>query len=341
MLHLLYALLATARSSLKSHRELSLENLALRQQLAILKRATKRPKLTNADRAFWVALSRLWTGWQHALMLVKPETVIRWHRKSFKLYWTWKSRSRGGRPRIDAEIRTLIGRMARENPTWGAPRIHGELLKLGFDVSEATVSRYMPRRRKPPSQTWRSFLRNHAQDLVSIDFFVVPTATFRTLYVFLVLEHKRRHIVHFNVADGPSAQWTGQQLVNAFPYDPAPKHLIRDRDKIYGAAFVRRVRSMGIDQVLTAPRSPWQNPHCERVIGTLRRECLDHVIVLGEQHLRRILRRYLKYYHCSRTHLALDKDAPEPRERESIDQGRVIAFPMVGGLHHRYTRVAA
>ena len=178
--------------------------------------------------------------------------------------------------------------LSLENPTWGAPRIHGELLKLGFDVSEATVSRYMPRRRKPPSQTWRSFLRNHAQDLVSIDFFVVPTATFRTLYVFLVLEHKRRHIVHFNVADGPSAQWTGQQLVNAFPYDPAPKHLIRDRDKIYGAAFVRRVRSMGIDQVLTAPRSPWQNPYCERVIGTLRRECLDHVIVLGEQHLRRI-----------------------------------------------------
>jgi len=341
MLHLLSALLATARSSLKSQRELALENLALRQQLAVVKRTSKRPKLTNADRAFWVALSRLWPDWQDALILVKPETVIRWHRKGFKLYWTWKSRHRGGRPRIDAEIRMLVRRMARENPTWGAPRIHGELLMLGFNVSEATVSRYMPHRRKPPSQTWRSFLRNHAKDLVSVDFFVVPTATFRILYVFLVLEHDRRRIVHFNVTEGPSARWTGQQLINAFPYDSAPKYLIRDRDTIYAAAFIRRVRAMGIEQVLTAPRSPWQNAYCERAIGTLCRECLDHNIVLGEQHLRRILREYLEYYHSSRTHLALDKDAPESRERESTDEGKVIALPMVGGLHHRYTRVAA
>jgi transposase InsO family protein len=341
MLHLLYALLATARSSLKSQRELALENLALRQQLAILKRETKRPTLTNADRTFWVALSRLWPDWQHALILVKPETVIGWHRKGFKLYWTWNSRNRGGRPRIDAEIRMLIRRMARENPTWGAPRIHGELLKLGFEVGEATVSRYMPLRRKPPSQNWRTFLRNHTQDLVSIDFFVVPTATFRVLYVFLVLEHERRRILHFNVTEGPSAQWTAQQLVNAFPHDSAPKYVIRDRDKIYGADFVRRVRAMRVEQVLTAPRSPWQNPYCERVIGTLRRECIDHVIVVGEHHLRRILRKYLEYYHGSRTHLALDKDAPEPREPESIDGGKVIALPMVGGLHHRYTRRAA
>ena len=307
MLHLLYVLLATARSNLKSQRELALQNLALRQQLAVL----------------------------------KPQTVIGWHRKGFKLYWTWKSRNKGGRPPIDAEIRTLIRRMARENPTWGAPRIHGELLKLGFDVGEATVSRHMPRRRKPPSQSWRTFMRNHTEDLVSIDFFVVPTATFRVLYVFLVLEHERRRIVHFNVTEGPSAQWTGQQLVNAFPYDSAPDYVIRDRDKIYGAEFVRRVRAMGIDQVLTAPQSPWQNPYCERVIGTLRRDCLDHVIVLGEQHPQRILRNYLEYYHGSRTHLALYKDAPEPRKRESNDGGNVIALPMVGGLHHRYTRRAA
>ncbi|MGB5219386.1 MAG: integrase core domain-containing protein [Polyangiales bacterium] len=341
MLHLLYALLAATRSSLRSQRELALENLALRQQLAVLKCTAKRPKLSTVDRAFWVALSRLWPDWQHALILVKPETVIRWHRQGFKLYWTWKSRHRAGRPRIDAEIRTLIRRMARENPTWGAPRIHGELCMLGFEVSEATVSRYMPRRTKPPSQSWRSFLRNHTQDLVSIDFFVVPTATFRILYVFLVLEHDRRRIVHLNVTEGPSAQWTGQQLVNAFPYDSAPKYLIRDRGKIYGAAFVHRARAMGIEQVLTAPQSPWQNPYCERVIGTLRRECLDQVIVLGEQHLRRILRQYLEYYHESRTHLALDKDAPELREPESIDGGKVIALPMVGGLHHRYTRSGA
>jgi putative transposase len=272
---------------------------------------------------------------------VKPETVIRWHRKGFKLYWTWKSRKRTGRPPIDAEIWTLIRRSATENPTWGAPRVHGELLMLGFEVGEATVSRYMPRRRKPPSQTWRSFLRNHTHDLVSIDFFVVPTATFRILYVFLVLEHERCRIVHFNVTDGPSAQWTGQQLVNAFPDDSAPRCVLRDRDKIYGANFVRRVRAMGIEQVLTAPRSPWQNPYCERVIGTLRRDCLDHVIVLSEQHLRRILRKYLEYVHGSRTHLALGKDAPEFRTPEPPDEGEVIALPMVGGLHHRYTRRAA
>jgi transposase InsO family protein len=313
----------------------------LRQQLAILKRKTKRPKLTKADRAFWVGLSRLWPDWRSALIVVKPETVIGWHRKGFRLYWTWKSRNRSGRPRIDAEIRTLIRRMARENPTWGAPRIHGELLKLGFKVAEATVSRYMPRRRKPPSQRWRTFLRNHTKDVVSIDFFVVPTATFRILYVFLMLEHERRRIIHFNVSEGPSAQWTGQQLVNAFPYDSAPRYLIRDRDKIYGAKFVRRVGAIRIEQVLSAPQSPWQNPHCERVIGSLRRDCLNHVIVLGEQHLRRTLRSYLEYYHGSRTHLALDKDAPEPRTRESIDGGKVVALPMVGGLHHRYTRRAA
>ena len=341
LLQLLSALLATARSSLKSQHVLALENLALRQQLAVLRRRRQRPRLTKTDRSFWVALSRLWTGWQGPLIIVKPQTVISWHRKGFKLYWTWKSRNKGGRPRVDVTIRRLIRQMANDNATWGAPRIHGELLKLGFDVSEPTVSRYMPRRRKPPSQTWRTFLLNHSKDLVSIDFVVVPTVTFRLLYVIVVLEHKRRRIVHINVTDGPSARWTGQQIVNAFPYDSAPKVMIRDRDNIYGADFVRKVRAMHIEQVITAPRSPWQNPYCERVIGTVRRDCLDHVIVLGEQHLRRILREYLEYYHGSRTHLSLDKDAPEPRAREAICDGNVIALPMVGGLHHRYTRRAA
>jgi transposase InsO family protein len=199
----------------------------------------------------------------------------------------------------------------------------------------------MPRRRKPPSQTWRTFLRNHSKDLVSIDFFVVPTVTFRLLYVFVVLEHERRRIVQFNVTDRPSARWTGQQIVNAFPVDSAPKVMIRDRDNLYGADFVRKLRAMDIEQVITAPRSPWQNPYCERVIGTVRRDCLDHVIVLGEQHLRRVLREYLEYDHGSRTHLSLDKDAPEPRAREAIRDGNVIANPMVGGLPHRYTRRAA
>jgi hypothetical protein len=260
MIHLVYALLATARSSLKSQRELAPENLVLRQQLAILKRKTKRPKLHNADRAFWVAFCGLWPDWQSALILVKPETVIGLHRKGFKLYWTSESRNRGGRPRIDRELRTLIRRMARENPTWGAPRIHGELLMLGFEVGQTSVSRTMPRRRRPPSQTWRAFLRNHTKDLVSVDFFVVPTATFCVLCVFLVLQHERRRVVHFHVTEGPSAQWIGQQWVHAFPYDSAPQYVIRDRDKFYGSAFVRRVRAMGIEQVLTAPRSPWKIP---------------------------------------------------------------------------------
>jgi len=341
MLRLLLALLETTKSAFKSHGDLALENLALRQQLSVLRHQVTRARPTKMDRAFWVVLSQLWDRWTDSLVFVKPETVMAWHRRGFALYWTWKSRSKGGGPRVPREVRDLLRRMARENATWGAPRIHGELLKLGFDVCEATVSRYMPRRRKPPSQTWRTFLSNHVGDLVSVDFFVVPTATFRILYVFVVLAHERRRVVHFNVTDGPSAKWTGQQLINAFPFDEAPRFLLRDRDRIYGRKFVGRVHSMGIEQVLIAPRSPWQNPCVERVIGSIRRECLDHVIVLGEQHLRRILREYVMYYTTARTHLSLAKDSPEPRRVEPAAEGEVVAFPMVGGLHHRYARCAA
>ncbi len=341
MLRLLLALLETVRSAFKTRRDLALENLALRQQLSVLRHQVARARPTKTDRAFWVVLSQCWDRWTDSLVFVKPETVIRWHRKGFALFWTWKSRPKGGRPRVPREVRDLIRRMARENSTWGAPRIHGELLKLGFDLSEATVSRYMPRRREPPSPTWRTFLENHAGDLASIDFFVVPTATFRLLYVFVVLANERRRIVHFNVTDGPSAQWTGQQIIHAFPFDEAPRFLLRDRDKIYGRKFASRVHSMGIEQVLIAPRSPWQNPYVERVIGSIRRECLDHVIVLNEPHLRRILRKYFEYYATARTHLSLGKDSPTPRPVEPDHGGEVIALPMVGGLHHRYVRRAA
>ena len=343
MARLLHVILLTAISALKTQRALALENLALRQQLAVLRQKTKRPRITNVDRAFWTILSRLWSDWRRALIVVKPETVIGWHRKGFKLYWSRKSRvrQRAGRPRVDIQCRRLIRQMAAENPTWGAPRIHGELLKLGFELSEATVSRYMPRRSKPPSQGWRTFLLNHTKDLASIDFFVVPTATFRVLFVFLVLEHERRRIVHFNVTSAPSAWWTARQIAEAFPYDTAPRYVIRDRDQIYGADFVDRLSMMHIEEVKTAPRSPWQNPYCERVIGSIRRDCLDHVIVLGEQHLRRILSDYFKYYHSYRTHLSLSKDAPVAREPESGPGAIVRAVPMVGGLHHRYTRCAA
>jgi transposase InsO family protein len=231
--------------------------------------------------------------------------------------------------------------MSRDNPLWGAPRIHGELLKLGIQISEATVSKYMVRHRKPPSQSWRTFLANHAKDIVSVDFFTVPTVTFRVLFVFLVLSNERRRIVHFNVTDSPSAVWIGQQIVEAFPWDTAPKYMIRDRDGKYGDEFVRRMKSLGIKQVLISRQSPWQNPYVERVIGSIRRECLDHVIILSERHLRRVLRDYFGYYHGFRTHLGLEKDCPRSRPVEPPEFGRIRTEPMVGGLHHRYFRQAA
>jgi len=339
---LVLALLGAARAAFRTRADLALENLALRQQLALLRHHSKRPRFGRFDRTFWVWLSKRWAGWREALHVVRPETVIRWHRQGFRVFWTWKSRrGRTGRPPVSSKLAELVRTMALANPLWGAPRIHGELLKLGFDVSQRTVARLMPRRRKLPSQTWRAFLQNHVADLASVDFFVVPTATFRLLYVFVVLLQHRRQVVHFNVTDFPTAAWTAQQIVEAFPDDSAPRYLLRDRDGIYGAEFRRRVKSMGIADVVTSARSPWQNPFAERVIGTIRRELLDHVIVLNERHLRGRLRSYFRYYHASRTHLALDKDAPEPRAVEPPDLGRIVALPLVGGLHHRYVRRAA
>ena len=272
---------------------------------------------------------------------MQPETVIRWHRKGFKLYWRWKSRAgKPGRPRIEHEIRDLIRRMSRENPTWGAPRILSELLLLGYDVAEGTVAKYLVRSRKPPSQTWRTFLDNHMPDIAACDFFTLPTASFRVLYVFIVLRHDRRQVVHFNVTTNPSAEWTAQQIVNAFPFDEAPRFLIRDRDGIYGKYFRDRVDAVGIEEVPTAPRSPWQNPYAERIIGSIRRECLNHLIVLGETHLKRILISYFDYYHHCRPHWSLSRNSPTPRELEPRYQGKVVSISQVGGLHHRYSRAA-
>jgi putative transposase len=274
----------------------------------------------------------------HAL---HPDTVVRWHRQGFRFYWRWKTRSpKPGRPPVDTEIRKLIRQMQSANIGWGASRIHGELLKLGIEVSQATVSKYMVRQRKPPSQTWRTFLENHADCIAGIDFFTVPTATFRILYVFIVLSHDRRRVVHFNVTAHPTAQWTAQQLVEAFPFDSAPRYLLRDRDVICGEKVQRRIGSLGIEEIVTTPRSPWQNPFCERVIGSIRRDCLQHVIVLNERHLRRILREYISYCHTCRTHLSLNKDPSETRPVEPPEMGYIVAFPHVGGLHHRYGRFA-
>jgi transposase InsO family protein len=332
----------TLISALSSRRKLAFENLALRHQIGVLQRSVKRPHLKKRDRLLWVLLSRFWKDWASSLVLVKPDTVIRWHRKGFRLYWAWGSRRvRKGRPAITPDIRELVRKMSRANPLWGAPRVHGELLKLGIEISQATVSKYMLRHRDPPSQTWKTFLDNHIGNLTSVDFFTVPTVTFRVLFVFVVLAHDRRRVVHFNVTDSPTAKWTAQQIVEAFPWDSAPQYLIRDRDGIYRAEFSDRVQSLGIREVKTAPRSPWQNPYAERLIGTLRRDCIDHVIVLGENHLRQLLRRYLVYYHTCRTHLSLQKDSPEHRQVQLPKFGKITETPLVGGLHHRYDRLAA
>jgi putative transposase len=324
------------------HRAVALENLALRQQLAVLMRTATRPPLRRRERLFWILLAKTWRDWRTALVVVRPDTVVRWHRQWLRRRWTIRSvNTRPGRPRIDAAIRTLIAQMGMANPLWGAPRIHGELRKLGIDVSERTVSRLVRRRRRPPSQTWRTFLTNHLTSLVSLDFFTVSTLTGRVLFVLVLMSHHRRRIVHLRITEHPTAAWTAQQIVEAFPDDTAPRWLVRDRDAIYGDLFRRRVAGMNIREVITAPSSPWQNSYVERLIGSIRRECLDHLIVLNQTHLRRALARYIAYYHGARTHLSLEKDAPTPRPVQAITDGTVVAFPEVGGLHHRYERRAA
>jgi putative transposase len=326
----------------RGHRELVLENLALRQQLNALRRSVSHPQLRKRDRLFWIVVAQTWRNWRAALVLVQPDTVVRWHREWLRRRWTRRStQSRAGRPSIDAAIRTLVSKMAAANPLWGAPRIHGELNKVGVAVSERTVSRLLRRSRRPPSQTWRTFLTNHVATLVSMDFFTVPTLTGRVLFVFLLLAHHRRRIVHFNITEHPTAEWTAQQVIEAFPDNTAPRWALRDRDAVYGDVFQRRVAGIGISEVISSPSSPWQNPYAERLIGSIRRECLDHVIVLGERHLRRILTSYRVYYHEARTHLSLAKDAPTPRRVQDIAEGHVVAFAEVGGLHHRYERRAA
>jgi transposase InsO family protein len=332
-------LLATFIADLfKSRRRLEVENLFLRHQLNVaLRRAPQRLRLRADDRALMVWMTRMWPSLLGLTRVVQPATILRWHRCGFRAYWRWKSRARPGRPRVECELRDLIRRMSEENPLWGAPRIHGELLKLGFKVAESTVSKYMMRRRGPPSQTWRTFLRNHAEAIAAIDLCVVPTLTFERLFAFLVLGHGRRQLLWFAVTRNPTAEWLAQQIVEAFPWNRAPTYLVRDNDGAYGQAFTRRLRTMGIRDRPTSPRSPWQNPYAERLIGTLRRECLDHVLIFGERHLRQILALYSSYYNQTRTHLALGKDAPLRRTVQG--SGAIIATPILFGLHHHYARI--
>lgn len=271
---------------------------------------------------------------------MQPQTVLKWHRLGFRLFWRWKSSPKHGRPPVDRKLITLIRRMWQANPTWGSRRIQAELAKLDIPVSDSTVRKYRPKRRRS-SPTWRTFLQSHIKDMVAVDFFTVPTASFGVLFVFLVLAHHRRKILHFNVTNCPSASWTAQQMVEAFPYCTAPRYLLRDRDSIYGHAFWHRVQSLGLEEKLIAPRSPWQNPYLERLIGSIRRECLDQVVILSASHLRQTLAAYFEYYHQARTHRALEQDSPEPRSIEGPDHGKVLELPMVNGLHHRYSRLAA
>src|ERR1700739_3592305 len=269
-----------------------------------------RVRLTNHDRWFLIQLYRWFPQILQVLTIIRPETLVRWHRAGFRCYWRWKSRPLGGRPQIDMELRGLIRRMSMENPLWGAPRIHGELLKLGFDVAQSSVAKYMGKRWGPPSQGWRTFLRNHAPDIAAMDLFVVPTIGFDLLYAFVIIRLGRRDLVWINVTAHPTAEWVARQITEAFPWNEAPHYLIRDQDHIYGTVVTRRPRAVGVREKPIAAASPWQNSFVERLIGSIRRECLDHLIVLGEAHLRRILKGYAAY--VARTHRSPNKDRPPP-----------------------------
>ncbi len=335
---MIWIVLAALALPFKSKGRLEAENAILRQQIMVLRRQVHgRVKLTNLDRAILLRLYR-WFPWVlRALVIVRPETIIRWHRAGFRAYWRWKSGRRGGRPRVDAELRRLIRQMSLNNPLWGAPRLHGELLKLGYEVGQSTVAKYMIRRCGRPGQDWRTFLHNHAPDAAAIDLFVVPTLGFKLLYALVIARLDRRELVWLNVTAHPTAEWIAQQITEAFPWDEAPLYLIRDNDALYGSAFRRRLRAMGIRDRPIAPASPWQNGIVERLIGSIRRECLDHVLIFSELHLRRILREYVRYYNEARTHRSLNKDAPISRAVQRA--GEMVSRSILGGLHHQYVRV--
>jgi len=338
MFALLRFVLAVLASPFKLRSRLEAENAALRHQLIVLRRKVQgRVRLTNNDRWFFIQLYRWFPSILQVVTIIRPETLVRWHRAGFRAYWHWKSRLPGRRPQIETNLRVLIRRMSIENPLWGAPRIHGELLKLGFEVAQSSVAQYMVKRRGPPNQGWRTFLRNHAPDIAAMDLFIVPTIGFDLLYAFVIVRLDRRDLVWINVTTNPTAEWIAHQITEAFPWDDAPQYLIRDLDRIYGTCVTRRVPAMGIRDKPTASASPWQNGFAERLIGSIRRECVDHFVVLGEAHLRRILRAYAHYYNNIRTHRSLDKDAPVSRPVQRT--GSIRSHAILGRLHHHYVRV--
>jgi putative transposase len=327
----------------RGRRSLLLENLALRQQLVALKRRHPRPSLGPFEKIFWVIARRVWSSWKHSLIIVTPETVVRWHRAGFCVYWRLISRVRRqvGRRPTPKEVRELIFRMVVENPTWGAPRIHGELRMLGFELCERTISRWMKRapRDPEPAKRWLAFLRNHREAIAAMDFFTVPTITFGVLYCFFVIGHDRRHILHLNVTKHPTSAWIIQQLREAFPFEAAHQYLIFDRDQKFGFEVIAAVKATRIVPKRTSFRSPWQNGIAERWVGSCRRDLLDHMVALNERHLKRLLSEYVRYRHEDRTHLGLEKGTPDGRIR-SIACGQVLSQLRLGGLHHRYDRAA-
>ncbi len=319
----------------RDRRDLVLENLALRQQLAVFERRGHRPALAPADRRFWSHLARGWQPWRRHLVLVQPDTVVRWHRTAWRIRWRRKSRARrAGRPRFDPAVIALIQRLRRENPTWGTRRFQGELHQLGLRISRTTVQRYGSP--PTPSPSWRTFLCLHAPEIWACDFFTVQTLTFRTLYVFFVITHERRALVHWNVTRHPTAAWVWQQIREATPWGQHPRYLIRDRDAKFGGDFVPRARGIGIETILTPFRAPQANAIAERLVGTLRRECLDHVLVWNERHLRRLLREYVAFYNAARPHQALRQVPPAGDRRHGGPGTRVVGEPVLGGLHHVY-----
>jgi transposase InsO family protein len=329
MIGLFCFVLAVLASPFKSKLRLEAENAVLRHQLIVLRRRPRgRVRLTNNDRWFFIQLYRWFLSILQVLTISQPETLVRWHRAGFRRYWRWRSRPLGGLP-IETELRLLIRRMSIENSLWGAPRIHGELLKLGFEVAQSSVAKYMAKRRGLPSQGWRTFLHNHAPDIAAMGLFVVPTIGFDLLYAFVIVRLDRRKLVWINVTATPTAEWIARQITEAFPWEEAPHYLIRDRDRIYGSVVTHRLRAMGIRDTPTAPASPWQNGLAERLIGSIRRECVDHIIVLGEMHLRRVVKSYADYYHSVRTHRSLNKDPPVSRPVQRT--GIISSRPILGG----------